>query len=301
MPANAPAWLEGYRVRWPLRVVGDPAKQGNQTVIARLPTGGWLKPDAVDVAVQNAAGQVLPLRVLSQNPQGDTLVQFKRNGNDAWYWAYGMSEKPLPQAKIEPAPTEGLALELREWAGDDLASWAKVRDGLNKSDNVIGNVLAGEIIQNCNPARPDRPQKFAASYRGFLDIKTNGVYRFYANADDAVFLFIDGFKVFERPGANQYVHQLKQKVLLEKSGKIELKAGVHPIEVHHVVGNNAQAQGVSPCSGSPRARNSLPLFRVPRSLPPCWHNRRRCRGPAASGGEPRIRHRRFAQFRRCAA
>ena len=133
LPASPPAWLEGYRVRWPLRVVGDPAKQGNQTVIARLPTGGWLKPGATDVAVQSATGQTLPLRVLSHDPNGDTLIQFKRNGNDGWYWAYGMSEKPLPQAKIEPAPQEGLTLELREWAGDDLASWAKANGG----DSVI--------------------------------------------------------------------------------------------------------------------------------------------------------------------
>jgi tetratricopeptide (TPR) repeat protein/chitodextrinase len=224
--------------------MGDPAKSGNQTVIARLPTGSWLKPGGVDLAVQTAGGETLPLRILSHHPNGDTLIQFKRNGNDAWYWAYGMSEKPLPQAKIEPSPPEGLTLELREWAGDDLASWARVRDGLNKSDNVIGNGLAAEIVQNCNPARPDRPQKFAASYRGFLEIKKAGVYRFYVNADDAVFLFIDGFKIFERPGANESIYQLKQKVLQEKAGKIELKAGVHPIEVHHVVGNNARAQGI---------------------------------------------------------
>jgi tetratricopeptide (TPR) repeat protein len=244
LPTQSPAWLEGYRVRWPLRVVGDPAKQSNQTIIAVIPSGGWLKSDAADLAVQSGAGQTLPVQVLSHDPAGDTIIQFKRNGKDSWYWAYGMSAKPLPQAKIEPAPQEGMTAEFRAWAGDDLASWAKVRDGLKKSDNVIGNALAAEVIQNCNPARPDRPQKFAASYRGFLTVKKDGLYQFYVNADDAAFLFIDGFKVFERPGANQYIYQLKQKVLNEKCGKIELKAGAHPLEVHHVVGSNANAQGV---------------------------------------------------------
>jgi len=263
LPAQSPAWLEGYRLRWPLGIVGDPAKQKNDTIIARIPTGGWLKRDAADLAIQSASGLTLPLQVLSHDPAGDTIIQFKRNGNDTWYWAYGMSDKPLPQAKIEPAAREGMIAEFRDWAGDDLASWTKVRDGLTKSENVIGNALAAEVLQNCNPVRPDRPQKFAASYRGFLDIKKDGAYRFYVNADDAVFLFIDGFKVFERPGANQYIHQLKQKVLQEKSGQIELKTGLHPIEVHHVVGNNPNAQGICSLLWQPEGE---PVFKfVPRT------------------------------------
>ena len=37
-PEKDPDWLPGYRLRWPLRVAGDPAKQPNsQTVIVSLP------------------------------------------------------------------------------------------------------------------------------------------------------------------------------------------------------------------------------------------------------------------------
>src|SRR5690242_10532510 len=75
LPARAPAWLDGYRLRWPLRVVGDPAKQPAKSVITSLPTGGWLKADASDVAVQTAAGEVLPVTVLSHDPNGETLLQ----------------------------------------------------------------------------------------------------------------------------------------------------------------------------------------------------------------------------------
>jgi tetratricopeptide (TPR) repeat protein len=146
--------------------------------------------------------------------------------------------------KFPKPPQEGLTLELRDWAGDDLGSWVKVRDGLQKSENVIGNAVVAEVIQNGNPARWDRPNRFAASYRGFLDVKKDGAYRFYVNADDASFLFIDGFKVFELPGENQYKWQTKLKDLTAKCGKIDLKAGVHAVEVHHVVGNNTRAQGV---------------------------------------------------------
>ena len=185
-----------------MRVVGDPAAQATSaSIIATLPTGGWLKSDGSDVAVQNAAGQPIPVSVLSHNQLGDTIIQFKRIANDKWYWAYAVNPA-APLAQAEPIK-EGLVGEFRDWAGDKLDSWANVVGGLKKSENVIGNAVVSEVNQNCNPARPDNPRNFAASYRGYLDIKAAGVYRFYVNADDAAFLFIDGFKVFEQVGQNQ--------------------------------------------------------------------------------------------------
>src|SRR5687768_13846002 len=65
LPEKPPAWPAGYRVRWPLRVAGDPAKQKEVSVLASLPTGGWLKPDASDLVVTTGAGEVLPVSVLS--------------------------------------------------------------------------------------------------------------------------------------------------------------------------------------------------------------------------------------------
>src|SRR5580693_8950248 len=82
----APAWLDGYQVRWPVRVLGEPATQSAQTVLVALPTGGWLTPDASDLAVQAATGKLLPAAVLSHDPVGLTILQFKRHGNDPWYW-----------------------------------------------------------------------------------------------------------------------------------------------------------------------------------------------------------------------
>lgn len=240
LPAKNPAWLEGYRLRWPVRVIGDPAKQTSQTVITSIATGGWLKADGSDVAVQNAAGEVLPSTVLSHEPAGETIVQFSRKGNDGWYWIYGMNATPKPQVK-PAALQEGVTVEVREWAGDDLKDWASVRGGLQKSEIVIGNAIVPEVVQGTNLARPGEIRKFATSYRGFLKIDKPGVYRFFVNADDAVFLFLDGFKVFERTGSNT---KLVGNVPINKIGTdVELKAGVHPIEVHHVLGNNPDATG----------------------------------------------------------
>src|SRR5205823_9640282 len=131
LPDKAPAWVEGYRLRWPLRVVGDPIKQPGKTVITSLATGGWLRPDAADVAVQTPEGELLPVTVLSHDPNGETIIQFPHRGK-AWYWAYGGNAAPKPAPKAPPMQ-EGVTLEVREWAGDDLKDWAGVRAGLQKS------------------------------------------------------------------------------------------------------------------------------------------------------------------------
>jgi len=247
LPPITPAWLEGYQVRWPVRILGEPVAQDAKTVIVSLPTGGWLRPDASDLAVQSASGVLLPMAVLSHDPLGETIIQFKRNGNDPWYWVYGINPKggaaPKTDAKTDPLFREGVTLELRDWVGDDLSSWVKVRAGLEKSTTVIGNAIVGEVIQNCNPARPDQSTKFAASYRGFFNVKKDGTYSFVVNAEDAAFLFIDGFKVFERPGNNRPLGTVKVKELEKIAGKVELKAGVHAFEVHHAMSDNPGSTG----------------------------------------------------------
>ena len=120
---QAPAWLEGFQVRWFVRIGGDAYTQTAQTVLVSLPTGGWLKPDASDLEVQAGTGKLLPFIVLSHDPTGETVIQFQRNGADPWYWVYGLNPKipakPAP-VKVDPVFHEGLTLELRDWVGDGL-------------------------------------------------------------------------------------------------------------------------------------------------------------------------------------
>jgi tetratricopeptide (TPR) repeat protein len=248
LPPQTPPWVEGYQVRWPVRVVGDPAAQPGQTLVVSLPTGGWLKPDASDLLAQNAEGKTIPLAVLSHDPAGDTLVQFKRRGNDPWYWVYGVSSKgppaPRTDAKTDPAFREGVTFEVREWAGDDLTSWAKVRAGLEKSTLVEGNGIVTEVTQSGNPARPEQSSRFAVSYRGFFTVAKEGAYRFVVSAEDASFLFIDGFKVFERTGTNATLGTIKIKDLQKLAVRVDLKPGAHAFEVHQAVGDRPTANGI---------------------------------------------------------
>jgi tetratricopeptide (TPR) repeat protein len=249
LPPQAPPWLEGYALRWPVRVLGEFAKQQDcKSVVVSLPTGGWVRPDAADLAVQAGSGKLLPLAVLSHDPTGDTIVQFKRNGDDPWYWVYGVSAKPpaAPKAdvKADPAFHEGVTAEVRAWEGDDLGSWAKVRAGLEKSSRVLGNAVVTDVVQQCNPARPSQPNHYAVSYRGFLAVKNPGAYRFLVNAEDASFLFIDGFKVCERPGVNPTLGTIKVKERDKLAGTVDLKPGVHAFEVHQAVGSHPGAAGI---------------------------------------------------------
>lgn len=245
LPGEPPSWLAPFRLRYALHIAGARKKSTSTSVVAQIPTGGRLRPDAADLAVQTSDGERLPVAVLSHDPRGSTLIQFPRRGDAAWYWAYTCAGDatlpPAPDVPEGPIAQEGLSVEIRRWAGDDLADWASVRQGLTSSENVIGNAVVADIVQNCNPVRPNDPRQFAASYRGFLKVPADGVYRFFLNAEDAAFLFIDGFKVTERVGNNT---RLTGAIAVRSIGDdVELKAGVHPFEVHHVMGNNPTAIG----------------------------------------------------------
>lgn len=148
----------------------------------------------------------------------------------------------LLAAEADPSlHREGLSVEFRDWAGDELTDWPTVVDGLHRSDTVIGNGWITEILQYANPFRRNTPRNFAASFRGFLRVDTPGVYRFFVNGDDAAFLFINNFIVYSRRGPNL---PLTGRVPIYSIGSdIELEAGVHPIEVHQVVGRSPGATG----------------------------------------------------------
>lgn len=239
LPEKAPAWPAGYQLRYTLRVVGDMTKSTSKTIVARLSTGAWLRPDHADVVVHAVDGTALPVAVLSHATTGETLIQFPRHGNDVWYWASAVN--PGAAAATAPPVPEGVVLEVRDWAGGDLSSWNAVREGLTKSEPVIGNAFVAEIMQNSNPGRPGTPKNYAVSYRGYLNIKQDGIYRFFVNSEDASFLFIDGFKVCDRPGANaRIVGNVPTKSI---GSDLELKAGVHPIEVYQVLAENPTTYG----------------------------------------------------------
>ncbi|MEO6054413.1 MAG: tetratricopeptide repeat protein [Chthoniobacterales bacterium] len=239
-PPAAPKWISGYQVRYLVRVAEKPEDfPERQSILVSLPAGGWLRPDGADVVVQSASGKTLPTAVPSYDPGSTAIVQFQREGNSQFYWVYAASPG-AEAASFKPIAQEGIIAEYRDWKGDVIDSWESVRKGLEKSDTLIGNAVVSQVVQKANPVHPDNPRNFAASYRGFLNISTPGTYKFLLNADDAGFLFIDGYKVFESTGTHKHV---TGKVERDPFMPIELTAGVHTFEAYHVMGNSPNAQG----------------------------------------------------------
>ncbi len=253
-PAKGPAaWINGYRLRFVVRASSDPVLNKTESMLVTLPVGAWLNPDGTDLVAQTSSGLVIPVYTISHDPKGNTLVQFKRNGDDNFYWIYASSPSGAPGPKAEPI-AEGLTVEVRKWAGDNLNSWKDVAEGLGKSDNVIGNAIIPDILQNANPARPGDARNFASSYRGYLRVPKTGSYQMLLNSDDASFMFIDGKLVVQSPGAKTRLQggQLHFKYPKDATPatynytvgtRVELTEGIHKFELHHILGNNPGAVG----------------------------------------------------------
>ncbi len=232
---KGPPWVPGYRVRFPVRLTGDQAnpKTRTRSAVAQIPAAGYLRADGSDLLVQAADGELIPVRVISHNPRGDTLLQFKRQeGSDSEYWVY--AGNPAATPSDAPLIEEGLSVEFREWEGESLASWAEVVAGLQKSHQVTANSWVDKVAQNGNGGRPDNPKKVVSSYRGWLRIEEEQTYKFYVGADDAAFLFIDGERVFEQAGGFRYAVRIPASAWVE----VPLRKGLHSVEMHHVTGGD---------------------------------------------------------------
>ena len=256
-PGAAPPWVDGYRLRYTLRVACDPYVQPARTVIASIPSG-WIKPDAegmVQVVVQSQSGQVMPCMIVSYKPDGNTLVRFARSGNDQWYWAYvlprdGVRPPVLRGPDAEQAVAdlllgrEGLTLELRQWDGNEPDDWQAVDDAIvqplagtveRTPPPIIGNAVLGQIAMSGNPSRPRDHRHFAAIYHGWLNVTKPGSYRMFVNGHGASFVFIDGRIVCRQPGQNRPVGRAP----IDTTGEqVDLQAGIHSIKLYNVVGRN---------------------------------------------------------------
>lgn len=156
---------------------------------------------------------------------------------------------------------EGLTVEYRRWAGDTLGDWPEVVDGLRQSRTITDNAIVSATHQDRQAFRRAHPGNFAASYRGYLKIDEPGVYSFLVNAEDTVFLFINGYRVYSRTGTNkQFTGRVDTFAL---GADMQLEAGVHPLEVHHVVGNTLGITGSAYLLWIPPDEQSWSL--VPRS------------------------------------
>lgn len=162
-----------------------------------------------------------------------TAVTGAHNASDAY-----------TEAAIEHDPRlfqEGLTVEYRRWKHENLGSWPEVVKDLHEPGMIQGNAAVVRVLQNVNPFNRAQPRHYAVSYRGFLNIQKPGLYRFFVNGEDASFLFINGYLVTSRTGPNRLLFRGVKTYAI--GGTIELEVGIHPFQIHQVVGNTVSGSG----------------------------------------------------------
>lgn len=117
-------------------------------------------------------------------------------------------------------PKQGHGLKVNFYTGKD---WKRIPDlkeikPLQQWESYEFNLNRAQI----QPLLEKRGSTFAMSFKGFIDVPSDGEYTFYTHSDDGSQLFIDEQKVVD----NNESHGV-----IERSGKVQLKKGKHAIDV----------------------------------------------------------------------
>jgi PA14 domain-containing protein len=107
------------------------------------------------------------------------------------------------------------------------------------------------------PGVTERFEWFAIDYTGRFWVSEQGTYRFALASDDGSILYIDGKKVIQNDGQHQMV---------EKAGRVKLKAGAHAIRVSYFQGPRFQVALVLRVAGP--GAHELHVFHADDFKPP---------------------------------
>ena len=134
----------------------------------------------------------------------------------AVYHAPGKPAKPTASKPVSPSPSIS-KLTWKLFHG----SWPNVPDW-----NTLKPVKTGELKHGFFKIEPaNREDNFGMLFEGQIKIPKDGTYEFILASDDGSLLFIDGKKIVNNDGLHGNVR---------KSGKVDLKAGMHAIRVGYI-------------------------------------------------------------------
>lgn len=154
---------------------------------------------------ERTGGEILEVKYQGPNLSKQALKSSKLYTNSEDTFSEDVSD---PQPKNEVS--NGLTYKYYE------GYWNKMPD-FNKL-----NVKKTGTINNFSLEPKESKERFAFVYEGFIQIDNDDTYTFYTTSDDGSKLYIDNKVVVNNDG----VH-----AAIEKSGKIFLKSGLHPIKV----------------------------------------------------------------------
>ena len=117
-----------------------------------------------------------------------------------------------------------------------------MRSGLLLLACLMGCTFSGT---NATETRAD---EVGAVFEGWLDVPASGVYTLFIESDDGSRLLVDGVEVIDNDGLH---------AVLEKTGMLALKAGLHPIEVTYFESGASEALSLE-YEGPGIARQRIP-------------------------------------------
>lgn len=113
----------------------------------------------------------------------------------------------------------GLRFSVYEGHWHELPSFAALRP------------VAAGTTSTISPAPADREKDFAIVFEGLISVPADGLYTFYLKSDDGSRLVIHDEVVADNDGLH---------AVAEKSGRVMLRAGHHPIRIEYFQGDGAQ-------------------------------------------------------------
>lgn len=227
-PRSAPAaaaarwWNPQWKYRYPLSLGGGLGA----AAWARFSIPPGCAANGEDVRVVNASGAEVKSETLFFQPPVYGVVAFDLGSASPEYWLYlGNPQAAAPRESwIAKA---GLFLATYELGKGDANSVEQMRELLKNSPRGFGAGFRSNIFDGFNPF--GSPDGFLSVYRGWLDIRRAGAYRFATVSDDASFLSIDGKPVCQWPG----IHTAQGGVRGQRSGSVALQPGLHRIDYWH--------------------------------------------------------------------
>lgn len=122
----------------------------------------------------------------------------------------GSGAEKIENITVESSKSSGLSYAYYEGTWNSLPDFSRLK------------VVKKGQVANFDLGPRKRNDRFGFVYQGFIEIDKEGDYTFYTSSDDGSKLYINNKQVVNNDG----LHPLQ-----ERSGKIRLKAGKHPIQV----------------------------------------------------------------------
>ncbi|NLF29487.1 MAG: PKD domain-containing protein [Planctomycetes bacterium] len=213
-----------YRV--PVTVEASPAPRlpGDEIGVATVYAAGTLAPDAADVRVAAAAGELTACRVLQVGP-GDLLrVAFAlRPGATRYYVYFGDPRATAPAEAL--SIRRGLLMETRAHRGGRVQTADDVRAAFDRAAPVLGCDFRENLFIGHNPFGPQT--SLCSRFTGYLDIPRAGRYTLICSSRDASFVWVDGKRVIDNGGLHSPQRDCSRQAVLT------LTAGLHEVEMLH--------------------------------------------------------------------